>query len=83
MMTEGFQVILIRHVRRGEFYRHIGTFECRAVKVGLVVNIYYGNDFMTAAQGYLFNHAAHLAISYQCYFHLFRIFSDAKVLLLP
>ena len=40
-----------------------------AVKVSLIVDIYDGHDFMASLQRYLLNHAPHLPISYECYFH--------------
>ena len=58
-------------MRSSKFYCHICTLEGRAIKILLIVDIDNAYYFMTATERYFFYHTAHLAVSYQCYFHFF------------
>lgn len=65
-----FEKVAIRSLRSGELYRHVGRGKFGTVEVMNIVHFDYTYDFMTAAKGNLLYHLAHLAVSYQCYFHV-------------
>lgn len=54
-----------------ELDRHVGRAESVGVDRGVaVVDVYMSHYLMAALKRYLFYRMAHLAIPYQCYFHL-------------
>ena len=70
VMGKGTQVIAIGSLRSSKLDGNIGRAECFAVKVVRIVHIDDTYYLVPAAYRYLLYHAAHLAVSYQCYLHV-------------
>ena len=73
-VPEGLHVVVVGSMRCGKLYGHIGTLECIAIKILLVVNVDNAHYLVSTTQGYLLYHTAHLAVSYQRYFHICNVF---------
>ena len=53
-MLEGLHVVVVGRVRCGKLNGNVGTLECLAIKVLLVVNVYDADNLVTTPQGYFF-----------------------------
>ena len=73
-MLEGFHVVVVSSMRCGKLYGNIGTLECIAIKILLVVYVNNAYYLVSTPQSYLLYHTAHLAVSYQRYFHICNVF---------
>ena len=62
----------------GKLDGYIGRGEGLTLKFFLIVNINDADDFMATAEGYLFDHLAHLSIAYQSYFHVYNVLIRCK-----
>jgi len=54
----------------GELDGDVGRGECGRVEILLIVDIDDAYNLMATLTGYLLNHMSHLAVAYQCYFHI-------------
>ena len=70
-MLEGLHVVVVGRVRCGKLNGNVGTLECLAIKILLVVYVYGAYYLMPATQCYLLYHTAHFAVTYKCYFHIY------------
>ena len=70
VLCERLEEVSVCGLRSGELYRHIGACKCLALEILLVIDVYNTYNLMATAQGNLLNHLSHLAIAYQCYFHV-------------